>query len=200
MVTERLRFGDVRSGKEIKSLAAQSFVYTIATSPDGQKVLSGGSVKTQSGGWENTLKIWDLNTGNEIRTISRGLWTDIRSVAFSYDGHRILCPQYRTVVLLDADEGRVLLTFDGNEGGVNAVAFSPDDHAALTGGGDTAVKLWDLATGKELSMFTGHAGSVTSSILARWACGAIERGVQVRRHEKRNKILGYLDGRGNKGL
>jgi WD40 repeat protein len=45
---------------------------------------------------------------------------------------------------------------------VSSVAISPDGRYGLTGSGDTTFRLWDLKTGEQTRVFTGHTGSVTS--------------------------------------
>jgi WD40 repeat protein len=40
------------------------------------------------------------------------------------------------------------------------VSFSPDGRLALTGSADRTMRLWDVASGKELRRFTGHANAV----------------------------------------
>jgi WD40 repeat protein len=53
-------------------------------------------------------------------------------------------------------------TFEGDTGGVNSVAFSPDGRFALSGSYDTALRLWDVAAGQCLRTFKGHTRSVNS--------------------------------------
>jgi WD40 repeat protein len=65
-------------------------------------------------------------------------------------------------------EGKVgeVRRFEGHEGPVRAVAYSPDGRYALSGSGwpngDRTVRLWDLAAGKEIRLFKGHAEQVLS--------------------------------------
>jgi WD40 repeat protein len=43
---------------------------------------------------------------------------------------------------------------------VISVAFSADGRAFLSGGSDKTLKLWDIATGREIRTFVGHTDSV----------------------------------------
>ena len=46
---------------------------------------------------------------------------------------------------------------------VNSVAFSPDGKTLTTGSHDGTVRLWDVATRRQIgNPFTGHTGPVTS--------------------------------------
>lgn len=45
-------------------------------------------------------------------------------------------------------------------GPVNAIAFTPDDQKVITAGDDKIIHIWDTATGKEITTFKGHLGSI----------------------------------------
>jgi WD40 repeat protein len=46
------------------------------------------------------------------------------------------------------------------------VAFSPDGSYALSGSLDTTLRLWDVATGKEIRSFAGHTYAVNSVVFS----------------------------------
>jgi eukaryotic-like serine/threonine-protein kinase len=133
-------------------------VFSIAFSPDGHTALSASRDKT--------LKLWDLATGQEIRSFT-GHTNGIHSVAFSPDGHTALsASDDKTLKLWDVATGQEIRTFRGHTDYVYSVAFSPDGRTALSGSFDHTLKLWDIATAREIRSFTGHTHYVTSVAFA----------------------------------
>jgi WD40 repeat protein len=64
---------------------------------------------------------------------------------------------------LFAQEARAEISLQlGHGSDVDSVAFSPDGRTALSGSRDNTIKLWDVASGRELRTFTGHSGPVNS--------------------------------------
>ena len=49
----------------------------------------------------------------------------------------------------------------GHQGAVQDVEFSPDGHRVATAGQDQTIRLWDVATGRELLVLLGHTGSLS---------------------------------------
>jgi len=50
----------------------------------------------------------------------------------------------------------------GHSGEISAVAFAPDGRRIVTGGRDHTLKLWDIASGREVRAFRGHCASVVA--------------------------------------
>ena len=109
-------------------------VCSVAYSPDGTKIISGS--------FDNTIKIWDANTGECLQTLeghSHYVW----SVAYSPDGTKIVSGSYdNTIKIWDANTGACLQTLTGHSGGVESVAYSPDGTKIISGSWDRTVKIW----------------------------------------------------------
>ncbi|MBL8208964.1 MAG: PD40 domain-containing protein, partial [Blastocatellia bacterium] len=61
-----------------------------------------------------------------------------------------------------AAESPRIVVQTGHTGEVRAVAFSPDARLLASGGTDRMVKLWDMASGRELRVLAGHEDSVAA--------------------------------------
>ncbi len=93
-------------------------------------------------------------------------------LAWSPDGTRIATTWGTEARIWDAATGDRLATLSGHEGddtprltgpvdGVRALAWSPDGTRLATAGSDGTARLWDAATGEELTVFSDHEGEVT---------------------------------------
>jgi WD40 repeat protein len=171
------RLWDVASGKELLTLETHKGgrAWTVAFTPDGRRAVTGGGNAFENKGMtEASLRLWDLTTGKEIRKF-QGHTKDVRSVAISPDGNQLISGSFDgTMRLWDLHTGKEIRRFDGPGHFVEAVRFTPDGKRAVCSYGPRVIeavydedprcslRLWDLATGKELKQFKGHTGPVLS--------------------------------------
>jgi RNA polymerase sigma factor (sigma-70 family) len=145
----KLSLWDVAAGKERRRLDLPRQVVGVALSPDG-KTLAYAQVGQLT--VLPSVHLVDVATWKELRRI------DGRSLrlAFSPDG-KTLAGQGRTCLhLWDVATGRPRLRQRGHTGAVDVLSFTPDGKVVVSASReDGAARLWDLATGREVSAFQG---------------------------------------------
>lgn len=131
------------------------FVYTVAFSPDGEKIVSCSQ--------DDTVCIWDVTSG---KLATGPISAKAYAVTFSPDGGHIAlgCEDRPYVRIWDARTGTpVSLPFDGHKGYVLCVAFSPDGQQIASGSGDSTIRIWDVQRGKvQVGPIKGHTERVRS--------------------------------------
>src|SRR5262249_30245955 len=123
--------------------ATASSVASVAISPDGNRLASGGG--SRSGLGPGHVKVWDAQTGKEIVTI-QGDTAKVTTVAYSPDGKQFVSGSGiwddtketyvpGEVKVWDALTGRQVLVLKVPDRLISSVAYSPDGKRLATGGG-----------------------------------------------------------------
>jgi WD40 repeat protein len=90
-------------------------------------------------------KIWQVENESAVETV--GFSSDGRYLAFGVFEEYAHVHDFQTRELAG--------TFGGRNDGVRRVEFTPDNRHVVTGGGDGAVRVWDLESGEELRRING---------------------------------------------
>ncbi|MBI5882317.1 MAG: hypothetical protein HZB91_04350 [Elusimicrobia bacterium] len=89
---------------------------------------------------------------------------------------------------LAAEIPPLIATWTGHSNSVNSVVFSPDGTKALSGSVDTTIKLWHVATGRNLATWKGHSSYVMSVVFSADGTKALSGSVDIGSREPRRTV------------
>ncbi len=134
--------------RELVEKMQQPLVYSVAFSPDG---------RTLASGYKNgTIKLWDVLSSREIRTVTRNAGI-VLQVAFSPDGRRLASCAVQnkmSISVWDVDSGREVRAWHGQSSGGLSLAFSPDGEKLAIANRTAAVKMWHPSSNQETEFTT----------------------------------------------
>jgi WD40 repeat protein len=151
-----VRLYRVEDGKQILTFWGHTFwIWSVAFSPDGSWLASGSN--------DNTVKIWDIERGQLLKSLEHGHW--VGSVAFSPDGRFLIAATSMPMVYVwDCRTWQCLqiLSLPGiSTFGCSAI-FSPNGDLMATSGSDAIVRLWNTETWNCAKILSGHSDRVMS--------------------------------------
>jgi WD40 repeat protein/serine/threonine protein kinase len=152
-------------------------------SPDGKLLAAGGRDKL--------VRVWNLETGEEVAALEGHTADFIWQVCFSPDGKHLASRTWNSksldsceIKIWDLDTRKAIVSIDNLRAvGGRALAFTRDGERLAAGNGPNLVNVWDAASGREL-LVTGLKRSSVESLTTspdgeRLAVAGIARDVQI---------------------
>ncbi len=152
-----------------KKAARWQCIHTIAGHLDTVSSVAFSPTPTilATGSADNTVKIWQSDTGKLIRTLL-GHSDTVNCVAFSPNNNGETPPLIasgsgdKTIKIWHLDTGKLIHSLTGHSVTVFSIAFSPDGEMLASASGDGTIRLWHPGTGKLLNVLAGHSDFVES--------------------------------------
>ena len=155
---------DFKRNEKLKPLTGHTdFIWSVSFSPDGKRLVSSSSDKTS--------KLWDVASGEQIATFPLDESRTLMGIAFSPCGSVIATGMFGELRLWCAETLTTLLEIPQTQTQKPyALAFSPCGKYLASGTWwqrekgmeKMAIRLWEVATGEEITTFWGHPTDVQS--------------------------------------
>ena len=151
-----VKLWDVATGRTLQTFKANAL--RAMFSPDGTRVLAGGSGMNYKPGGQVTL--WDAATGRQLRTFEgHKAFSSVWHIAYSSDGQRIASAAAldKPVRVWDVASGRTLYTLV-HESPIQLLLFAPDGKRVITSDEKGTVREWSVSTGQLLRSYEVKGG------------------------------------------
>ena len=124
----------------------------LSYSPDGTRIVTDYPA-------ENTVKIWNAISGNELAVLSAPT-AQIVAAVYSPNGKTIAAVyDDKSIVIWDAKTGNQVSTLVGHTGNVSWANFSSDGSRFASGSNNGEIFIWDVASGKVIRTLQGPTPS-----------------------------------------
>ncbi len=144
---------------EVRETASGNLLSTLELDPDAVQLgwpwaLPIDEERAIGATADSDLVVWDLASGQELLRNDFGFAPD--ALAVTSDGTRaVVGDRFNNIEILDLSTLEVLSTLDGYSGhteGVTSMALMPDGERLLTGSEDMSIRIWDIASGRQLAV------------------------------------------------
>ena len=157
-------------------------VRTLALSPDGSRLLSGG--------FDYTVRLWEFGTQTELAVL-QGHDAPVNIVAFLPDGRRALTGGADgKLILWDLERKQPLHEVAAHTSQVITLAISSDGRLLASGGWDRTLALWSL---DDLTLKARWTQQSNANALVFGVDDALFSGHQDGQLLRRDKTNGYVD-------
>jgi WD40 repeat protein len=164
---ETVKVWDASTHKRVHDLRGHTgWVRSVAFSPNGKLLAScsGTFGLFTAGKTSSQVKVWDADTGKELRTLNEHSGP-LAALAFHPDSRRLgVAAEDGTIILWDAQSGERLFSLKETHASASAVAFAPDGRRLAAAGqaanGRPEIKVWDSQTGAVLVTIPGVPGGL----------------------------------------
>ena len=148
--------------ENVLDLAKSQFVsrvLSLAFSPDGKLLATGGGDPSRSG----ELILWNVETKALVRNLVDAHSDTVFSIEFSRDGKFMVSGAAdKFVKQFEVETGKLVRAYEGHTHHVLGVSWKGDGSRIASAGADNAIKIWNVETGEQHRTIQNYTKQVTA--------------------------------------
>ena len=143
-----LRTFDVSSSAELRRFEGHTnYVLGVSWKSDGETIATSSA--------DNTIKLWEAETGDQRRTINQQLTKHVTAIQFIGDTENVVSSSGdKRVRIHNGNNGGVSRSFPEVNTWLHCVAATPDSTVIAAGDANGTITLWNGTNGQQLQKFS----------------------------------------------
>jgi WD40 repeat protein len=148
-----IRLIDASSGALLAVYHGHSnWIVSVVFSPQEDRLISTSWLDETARVWDTRKEAWSLNSSSNS--------CPLRQITFSPNGKFIATIAENDILVWDGRDGSVLCTLTGHTGGVDSLAFSPDNALLASFSPTDGVLLWDVGMKESVPRTLSNSNSI----------------------------------------
>ena len=148
---------DLTTGDSLGTLSGhEGEIVDLDISADGNRLVSTAR--------DNTLRIWNLVTGEEAFRIDRPWRSEAPLVLEQSSGMLAIPTQSNDLQVVDIDDGVIEATLTGHDSAISAIAFDTSSNRIATADEEGELRIWSIESGVVQSRLEAHDGAINDMI------------------------------------
>jgi WD40 repeat protein len=134
-------------------------VLTVAFSPDGKILATGGGEPSRSG----EVLLWNFENRTFLKALPDAHSDTVFSLDFSRDGQWLVSGAAdKFVKVHEVESGKLIRSLEGHTHHVLGVTFKADASRIASAGAENAIKIWNVETGEQHRTIQNYGKQVTA--------------------------------------
>ncbi|MDM8568621.1 WD40 repeat domain-containing protein, partial [Thiotrichales bacterium HSG1] len=123
--------------------------------------------KLASASDDKTVRLWDIETKEELHVLTDNFMNGVNTVAFSPDNKFLASGSEDAIIRLwEANSGKPKQLLNGHKKSISGLKFSTDGRYIISASDDSTLRVWDVNSGTTVQVLQGHTANINDVVIS----------------------------------